>query len=140
MPGAGEAHAQFARTFDSLAAVFEFIEQFFASQALDREALFAVNFTVEELFTNMVKYNPEGRGDIGLSLARATDGVEVVLTDHADRSFDVTRAPEVDVDQPAEARRPGGLGLHLIRKMVDRIDYDYSDGRSRIRFVKKVEA
>jgi len=122
---------------ESLAAVFEFIEGFFQERQLDPGLLYAVNFTVEELFTNMVKYNPAGSGDIGLSLARTADGVAVSLTDHADQPFDVTRAPAVDIDQPLEERRPGGLGLHLIRQMVDHIDYEYRDGCSTISFVKK---
>lgn len=128
---------EFPRRTESLAEIFGFIEAFFQERQLDPELLFAVNFTVEELFTNMVKYNPQGSGDIGLSLSCTREGVAVRLTDHADKPFDVTRGPAVDIDQPLEERRPGGLGLHLIRQMVDRIDYEYRDGCSTISFVKK---
>jgi serine/threonine-protein kinase RsbW len=54
-------------------------------------------------------------------------GVEVTLTDHDVEPFDPTRAPDVDVGAPIEARRPGGLGLHLIRRMVDAIEYRYDE-------------
>jgi anti-sigma regulatory factor (Ser/Thr protein kinase) len=52
--------------------------------------------------------------------------------------FDVTEAPEANVDLPIEQRRPGGLGLHLVRRMLDRVEYEYSDveRRSRIRLRK----
>jgi serine/threonine-protein kinase RsbW len=65
-------------------------------------------------------------------------GVEVTLTDYDVEAFDVTRAPDVDVGAPIEARRPGGLGLHLIRRMVDAIEYRYSDAtrESRTTFRK----
>jgi len=39
--------------------------------------------------------------------------------------FDPTRAPEVDVSLPLERRRPGGLGIHLVRKVVDSLEYRY---------------
>ena len=95
---------------------------------------------MEELFTNMVKYSPGGAARIDIGLAAITDGVEVTLTDYDVERFDVTAAPDAVTDLPIEQRRPGGLGLHLIRRLVDAIDYDYSevDRRSRITFRKTV--
>ena len=71
-------------------------------------------------------------------MAVGPGGVEVALTDYDVEPFDVAQAPAVDVDLPIEQRRPGGLGLHLLRRMLDRIDYDYSpdDRVSRITFRK----
>jgi anti-sigma regulatory factor (Ser/Thr protein kinase) len=49
--------------------------------------------------------------------------------------FDITQAPEVDVHRGIDERQPGGLGLHLIRRMVDSIKYEYDaaarTGRTR---------
>ena len=37
---------------------------------------------------------------------------------------------------PVDERTPGGLGLYLLQNIVDELEYDYRDRRSRIRFVK----
>ena len=86
----------------------------------------------------MVKYSKMSGADVDLTLRPVPGGVEVTLTDHDVEPFDVTKAPEVDVDLPIEQRTPGGLGLHLIRRMVDSIEYQYTkeNRQSRITFRK----
>ena len=90
------------------------------------ESCATVDLAVEELFTNMVKYSPGGAAEVTIDIAALAGGVEVVLTDYDVERFDVTRAPDADIDLPIEQRKPGGLGLHLIRRMVDSIEYEYS--------------
>jgi len=64
-----------------------------------------------------------------------------VLTDYDVEQFDVTRAPDAEIDLPIEQRKPGGLGLHLIRRMVDSMNYEYSRERrqSRTTFRKTLD-
>jgi anti-sigma regulatory factor (Ser/Thr protein kinase) len=132
------AHARFRRSFDSLEAIFAFTAGFCAAHGLDPEILPTVDFTLEELFTNMVKYSPEGEAFVSVGLAAVAGGVEVTLTDYDVEQFDVTRAPDAATDLPIEQRKPGGLGLHLIRRLVDSWEYAYSKEtrQSRITFRK----
>ena len=77
----------------------------------------------------MVKYSPEGSPEVRIDMTAIAGGVEMALTDYDVEQFDVTRAPDVDIAKPIEQREPGGLGLHLIRRMVDSMEYEYSQER-----------
>ncbi|HEV7123188.1 MAG TPA: ATP-binding protein [Rhodanobacter sp.] len=130
----------FARSLGALEEIYAFVEPLFASHRIGREATFALIMTIEELFTNMVKYNPAGRGPISLEVQCAADAVTCQLSDPDSARFDMTRLPDVDIRQPVERRHPGGLGIHLIRRLVDSIDYDHAGRCSRVRFVRKLSA
>jgi anti-sigma regulatory factor (Ser/Thr protein kinase) len=124
----------FRRSFDSLDSVFGYVEDFLRAKGLDPGLREPVNFIVEELFTNMVKYNPGNTHDIAVSLGCTREALTVRLTDFDVDPFDVTRAPVVDVDKPLSERQIGGLGLHLVRQMADTLRYEFADRRSTITF------
>jgi serine/threonine-protein kinase RsbW len=128
----------FPRRIDALEEIVRFVDVFAASARLGEEESFEVNLIIEELFTNMVKYNPEGRHRIAVSLDRDRDELVISLTDFDVERFDITEVPAVDTTLPLEKRRIGGLGLHFIRQVADRITYDYQDRNSRITVVKNV--
>jgi anti-sigma regulatory factor (Ser/Thr protein kinase) len=123
----------FARNPDSLEAIFDFI----GGIGLDASLRMPVEFAVEELFTNMVKYG-KGSTEIRLTLSQIPGGVEVTLIDHGSEPFDITKVPDADIGLPIEQREPGGLGLHLVRRMVDSLEYEYREDlrQTRISFRK----
>jgi len=135
-----EVHRMFRRSFDSLQEIFAFTAEFCARHGIDPGILPNIDFAAEELFTNMVKYSPAGSAEVRIDMLAIAGGVEMALTDYDVEQFDVTGAPDADIDLPIEQRKPGGLGLHLIRRLVDSIDYEYSTERrqSRITFRKSV--
>ena len=127
----------FARSYDSLAAIYEFAEEILAAHEIGEAVRFPVHLAMEELFTNMVKYNPDNVGDIAVGIEVDKGAVAVELTEFDVDEFDVTRPREIDTDAPLDERTPGGLGLYLLQNIVDDLEYDYRDRRSRIRFVKE---
>jgi anti-sigma regulatory factor (Ser/Thr protein kinase) len=129
---------RFARRMDALLELVAFTASFVDARGLDPAVLASVDFAVEELFTNMVKYARPGGREVEVALAAVAGGLDVALTDYDVEPFDVTRAPDVDVSQPLEARVPGGLGLHLTRRVVDDLAYAYDPRRreARITFRK----
>ena len=96
-----------------------------------------IRLAVEEAVVNAMDYAyPDGRkGEI---LVEAdSDGKSLTFTiSDAGAPFDPTAVPEVDITLPAEERPIGGLGLFLVRKLVDTMRYDRINDRNVLTLVK----
>jgi anti-sigma regulatory factor (Ser/Thr protein kinase) len=69
-----------------------------------------------------------------------TDATETATSsEYLRERFDIRTVPDVDVDRDLRDRTPGGLGIHLLKRMVDDVGYEYGDGRSTTTFVKSLE-
>lgn len=132
-----EGSATFRREIAALPEVFDFVGGFFPSEGESQALRHTVEFVLEEIFTNCVKYNAAGRSGIEISLRQSRDQLKVTLVDADSKPFDIrSDAPEVDPDLPLEARTPGRLGVHLVKKLMDRVEYDHADGVSTITLFK----
>jgi anti-sigma regulatory factor (Ser/Thr protein kinase) len=125
----------FKRHLDSLAPLYEFSETIMAERNLPDGVRFPVHLAMEELFVNMVHYNPTVTTDIEVTVS-VDDKVTVSLVDNGGTEFDVTVKRDVDTDSPLEERKPGGLGVHLVQNLVDTLEYEYQDGRGEVIFTK----
>lgn len=132
---------EFRRKVAALREVFAFLAQFIDEHEIDEKTAFSVNLVVEELFTNMVRHNEGGGESIALNLERRDDHVFLELIDTDVEPFDPDTAEVPPVDAGIEERRPGGLGIYLVKKMVDELKYEYeSEGRRmRITATKALE-
>ena len=136
--GSGTAGGTFERSFDAIPALAAFTADAFSRMGIDARLLPTVDLAVEELFTNMVKYGTGSNAAVRIELARTEGGVEVTLIDHDVAPFDITRSPDVDIDAPIEKREPGGLGLHLIRRMAESVRYEYDSERRQSRITVRI--
>jgi anti-sigma regulatory factor (Ser/Thr protein kinase) len=123
-----------ARSLDEIALIVAATDQFFIQHRIDSSLRTAVDLCIEELFVNMVKYNTETQREILLEMEPVGGGIEVSLTDSDVERFDSTIRREINIDAPLAERKPGGLGVYLVLKMVDSIHYEYHDRQSRITF------
>ena len=130
---------KFKRDLNSLDGIFKFINEFSAKTGVDESVVFTINLVVEELFTNMVKYTYENSNEILLQLKKNADDLIIHLTDFDVDPFDITKTAEVDTKQSLEERRVGGLGIHLVKQMIDKIEYEYKDRQSKIILIKHLE-
>jgi len=132
--------ASFPRELEALVPVLALADRFAQAKELGAPQLFLLQFVLEELFTNMVKYNPDGAGGIGVALSLEGRSLAIRLTDPDCPSFDIrTDAPVVDPGAPLDVRSPGGLGIHLVKEMVDRVEYDHLERAGTIRLYKELE-
>jgi anti-sigma regulatory factor (Ser/Thr protein kinase) len=130
----------FRRDIASLEAMWEFLAGFFAAHDVAASRAFDIELVLEELFTNMVKYGRGAGHDIEVGLALEGTLLTIVLRDRDVEPWDVTQAAEVDTARPLLERKAGGLGLHFVRQIADRLDYEYTDRTSIITVTKRLEA
>lgn len=131
-PQPGALERSFPRRFDALDEVFRFTAQALSALGAPDSLGFSANLVVEEIFTNMVKFHPEGAGEITLRVDRQNGRLLLCLVDHDVDDFDITKVPEIDVNRPLAERKPGGLGIHLVRRIAETFSYRYED---RARFI-----
>jgi serine/threonine-protein kinase RsbW len=132
------AERRFPRSVASLQAIYAFVREFLSSQGIGEDTAFDVDLILEELFTNMVKYGRGGGPEISIALDWTDSTLTLRLKDFGVEPFDPTTAPNVDTERPIAERRAGGLGIHLVRLMADRLEYAYEGRCSTITVTKRL--
>lgn len=125
--------AGFRRQISSLGELLGFVDDFVDRALIDERSGLCLALVAEELFTNLVRHNRGGGDEIEVRLSRDGDRVSLDLSDSDVDPFDPSTVPEAPVDADIRDRRPGGLGLHLVRSMVDRLDVHYDESCRRLR-------
>jgi len=115
-----------------LAEVRQFIRDRAGAAGLDGGALDDLVCAVDEGATNMIVHGVrDPRGPIEIEVRRHGSAVVVRLRDRAP-VFDPTRRPEPDLDAPLEARRLGGMGVHLMRSLTDEFRHSARRGGGNV--------
>jgi serine/threonine-protein kinase RsbW len=113
------------------------IREFFAEAAeiagLDSASIYAVKLAVDEACTNIIEhaYGGEDRGKIQCSYEILEDGLGIILRDWG-KSFDPSKVPDPDYDVPLENLIPRGAGLLLIKRSMDEVQFEFSDGEANV--------
>ncbi len=128
-----------ANDIAGLANLAERVERFGAEQRLPASVVNALNVALDEAVSNAINhgYDAGVRGEIAVRLRRAADSVEVEVEDDG-RPFDPLQAPAPDLTLPLELRPVGGLGIHLIKNLMDEVSYVRHDGRNLLKMAKRL--
>ena len=113
------------------------IETFGVAHGLDENVVYAFNLALDEVLTNTISYGYDGVGehDIRVRL-RVHAGVVQAQVEDDGRPFNPLNVPRPNLDAPIEERPIGGLGLHIVRAMMDEVEYRH-DGAHNILTLRK---
>jgi serine/threonine-protein kinase RsbW len=101
------------------------------------EIILDTQLAVEEAITNIIKHGyKKPDGEIIVSSRISPERIEVQIMDTAPR-FNPLSVPEPELDSTIEDRNIGGLGIFLIRQVMDEVSYRYEDGKNILSLTKK---
>ena len=117
----------------------EFVDEACEATGLDMGMAMKMNLAIEEAVVNVMNYAyPAGtKGDVIIDAQAGSDWLKFIISDNG-APFDPTAKAEVDTTLSAEERGIGGLGIHLIRQLMDGINYERIDGRNVLALTKKL--
>lgn len=116
----------------------EFIEQMAGELELDTSLTMNLNLAVEEAVVNVMQYAypPNKTGQVDIRISADSQALTVVVSDTG-TPFDPTKQAEADTSLSAEKRPIGGLGIHLVRQIMDTVSYQYADGHNVLTLTKR---
>ncbi len=119
--------SSFPGRYDSLAKVSEFVVNAAKEAGLNSEEVYAVELAVDEACCNIIDhaYGGEGKGELNCSVLVDRGKLTVILSDNG-KAFDPKLIPDPKLDVPLEELKPRGVGLYLMRKLMDDIKYETS--------------
>jgi len=115
------------------------LEQFAAAHHIPDRKLHEVQVALEEHLTNILHYGYEDHGDheISIGFGLADDELRLQVQDDG-RAFNPLAHPTPDLSLQLEQRPVGGLGIHMIRKSVDGVEYRRVDGKNILMMIKRI--
>ncbi len=112
------------------------VEEFAERDNWPPDLVFKLNLALEELGVNIVNYSG-ATGEIEISLASDGETVTIEIADNG-RPFNPLAEPATpDISAPLDERPIGGLGVHLVRSMMDELSYSREDGMNRLAMTKR---
>jgi len=120
----------FERTIDAQIAnipvIANGLEEYLVREGVDPAIIPDIELAVDEAMTNIIMHGYRGeRGTIRVTCSVDTGRVRVVIRDRAP-AFNPLTAQEPDISAGLADRGAGGLGIHLIRKVMDAVRYEHS--------------
>ena len=132
-------HLTLHNDINEIPKLADFVDGIAAEKKLDPGLAMNLNLALEEAATNVIMYAyPEGtEGLVELEIVPDTDRLTFILSDSG-KAFDPTAAPDPDISASAEDRPIGGLGIHLVRRIMDGVEYERKDGKNILTMIKNL--
>ncbi len=123
---------------EALDRIIDAVESISSQEEWPPDLLFTANLVIEELGLNIVNHAYHGDGgEFEIIIASEDDALTIEMIDNGPPFNMLTDAPVPDVDLPADERPIGGLGIHLVKTMMDELDYRRESDRNHLTIVKR---
>lgn len=125
---------------ENLSRVIDFIDAHLDEAGFGAKAKMQVSVAVEEIFVNIAHYAyAPGKGNVLIRVDTEDDNSAVTITfSDGGKPFDPTKAVDPDVTLSAEERDIGGLGIFMMKKMMDDLHYEFIDGKNVLKIKKNI--
>ena len=117
----------------------EFVDEVCEIVGFDMSTTMGINLALEEAVVNVMSYayQPGTTGNVNIEAIANETRLKFIISDWG-TPFDPTAEKEVDTTLSAEERPIGGLGIHLVRQIMDSINYERIDGMNVLTLRKKL--
>ena len=131
---------QVSNTLNELKRVHGWLELIREHHVLAQETIFAITLSLDELLTNTCSYGYDDTEThtIEVTLIAGADLVTVTLEDDA-RAFNPLEREAPDVSAALDDRAIGGLGIHLVKSMMDSVRYERRGGQNFVTLEKRLQ-
>ena len=107
-----------------------------AAGFIDKE-VYSVQLAADEAVSNIIEHAYEGISDASFELTCVSENDRIIITllDHG-KSFDLIKVVKPDLKADLSRRKIGGLGIYLIRKLMDEVRYEVTDSGNLLTLIK----
>ncbi|MDE0158892.1 MAG: ATP-binding protein [Candidatus Dadabacteria bacterium] len=116
------------------------LEEFYEQLDLPSEALFHIQLSLEEIFTNVVSYahDDDQEHEVEIIFSGEGETMTVEILDDGYPFNPLEDAPELDVESSLENRRIGGAGIMLAKQLMTELRYQRNSDRNHLTMIKKI--
>ena len=131
---------QLKNTLSELEKLNQVVDKFEEKNHLDPNDAYALHLSLDEVLTNIISYGYDDLNEHLITICILLRDKELVAEVEDDGNpFNPLNVPKPDLKQPIEERPVGGLGIHLVRSMMDTLEYKRSNGKNILTMKKKIK-
>ena len=130
---------EFKAEINELPNVRDFINYELKKRNVDEKNSSIINLAVEEIFVNIVNYAYTNESGNCFIIVNSTGNCLEITFEDGGKQFNPLEKEMPDVTLPKEKRNIGGLGIYLVQKTMDKVEYKYEDNRNILKIIKIIK-
>jgi len=116
----------------------DFISAQLISSGIDNYDKTKILTGCEEIIINITKYAYDTQeGELEIEFEKNSDTMKITFSDSG-KAFNPLEKPDTDITLSLEEREVGGLGIFMVKQLLDDIQYEYKDNKNRLTIIKRI--